>query len=85
MFKLSSYMVILSCCFGEDGTDLFVSVCRTCSTLFIFIFYFYFRTISRRWLCFHERFLRSLGVNRNSRENNCFSNLLNIERAGKFQ
>ena len=28
MFKLSSNMVILSCCFEEDGTNLFVSACR---------------------------------------------------------
>ena len=26
-------MVISRCCFADDGTDLFISVCRTCSTL----------------------------------------------------
>ena len=26
-------MVISNCCFAEDGTDLFVSACFTCSTL----------------------------------------------------
>ena len=25
--------VLSRCCFVEDGTDLFISVCRTCSTL----------------------------------------------------
>ena len=25
--------VISRCCFAEDGTDLFISACRTCSTL----------------------------------------------------
>ena len=26
-------VVILRCCFAEDGTDLFISACCTCSTL----------------------------------------------------
>ena len=26
-------IVISRCCFGEDGTDLFINACRTCSTL----------------------------------------------------
>ena len=25
--------VISRCCFAEDGTDFFISACRTCSTL----------------------------------------------------
>ena len=28
-------MVILGCYFAEDGTELFSSVCRTCSTLIV--------------------------------------------------
>ena len=27
-------VVISSCCFAEDGTDLFIRACRTCSTIF---------------------------------------------------
>ena len=37
MLTFSSNMVTSSCCFGEDGTDLLVSACRTCTTLISFL------------------------------------------------
>ena len=33
VFFMTANLVISRCCFAEDGTGLFISACRTCSTL----------------------------------------------------
>ena len=34
VFFMTANLVISRCCFAENGTGLFISACRTCSTLF---------------------------------------------------